>query len=165
MTGFETLYAQYYEQIYCFCYRFLRCRESAKEVTQEAFIKLYERMGQQGPEVQNSRAWLYKVAGNLSMNLKKKNARRESINASLYENAGASASPEEVLIHHENLERIKEIIDQLKPRDKFLILLYQEEMSYREMSVATGMPVNSVGKTLWRIIDKIAKTLKNEDDA
>jgi RNA polymerase sigma-70 factor (ECF subfamily) len=165
MTGFETLYAQYYEQIYCFCYRFLRCRESAKEVTQEAFIKLYERMGQQGSEVQNSRAWLYKVAGNLSMNLKKKNGRRESINASLYENAGASASPEEVLIHHENLERIKEIIDQLKPRDKFLILLYQEEMSYREMSVATGMPVNSVGKTLWRIIDKIAETLKNENDA
>ena len=164
MADFETLYAQYYEQIYCFCYRFLRCRESAKEVTQEAFIKLYERMGQGGTEVQNSRAWLYKVAGNLSMNLKKKNARRESINASLYENAGASASPEEVLIHHENLERIKEIIDQLKPRDKFLILLYQDEMSYREMSVATGMPVNSVGKTLWRIIDKIAETLKNEND-
>jgi DNA-directed RNA polymerase specialized sigma24 family protein len=38
-------------------------------------------------------------------------------------------------------------------------------MSYREMSVATGMPVNSVGKTLWRIIDKIAETLKNENDA
>ncbi len=165
MTGFETLYAQYYEQIYCFCYRFLRCRESAKGVTQEACIRLYERMGQQGPEVQNSRAWLYKVAGNLSMNLKKKNARRESINASLYENAVSSASPEDMLIHQENLERLKEIIDGLKPRDKFLILLYQEEMSYREMSVAIGMPESSVGKTLWRIIDKIAKTLKNENDA
>ena len=165
MTGFETLYAQYYEQIYCFCYRFLRCRESAKGVTQEAFIRLYERMGQQGPEVGNSRAWLYKVAGNLSMNLKKKNVRRESINASLNENAVSSASPEDMLIHQENLERIKEIIDGLKPRDKFLILLYQNDMSYREMSVATGMPESSVGKTLWRIIDKIAETLKNENDA
>ena len=165
MTGFETLYAQYYEQIYCFCYRFLRCRESAKGVTQEAFIRLYERMGQQGPEVENSRAWLYKVAGNLSMNLKKKNVRRESINASLNENAVTTASPEDMLIHQENLERIKEIIDGLKPRDKFLILLYQNDMSYREMSVATGMPESSVGKTLWRIIDKIAETLKNENDA
>jgi RNA polymerase sigma-70 factor (ECF subfamily) len=165
MAGFEKLYAQYYEQIYCCCYRFLRCRESAKEVTQEAFIRLYERMGQQGPEVENSRAWLYKVAGNLSMNLKKKNARRESINASLNENAAATATPEDMLIHQENLERLKEIIDGLKPRDKFLILLYQDEMTYREMSVATGIPVNSVGKTLWRIIDKIAETLKNENDA
>ncbi|OQX75888.1 MAG: hypothetical protein B6D64_10875, partial [Bacteroidetes bacterium 4484_276] len=59
---FEILYRQYYGPINKFCSRFVDSRESALDITQETFIKLYERMNLDGEGVENTRAWLYKVA-------------------------------------------------------------------------------------------------------
>jgi RNA polymerase sigma factor (sigma-70 family) len=160
---FETLYKQNYEAIIKFCFRFLNNRESALDVAQETFIKYYERMNRQGKEIENTKAWLYKVAGNLCLNAIHYKNRHSEIEQILPVNPVETNTPESVVINDENAALVRNIIGRLKPESRLLILMYQDGLSYREMSEATGIPANSVGKTLWRVIEKISETIKTKN--
>ena len=160
---FEKLYAQNYEAIVKFCFRFLNSRESALDIAQETFIKYYERMNHQGKEIENTKAWLYKVAGNLCLNAIHKKTRHSQIELGLQGNPVETSTPESLLINDENAALVRIIIGQLKPESRLLILMYQDGLSYREMSEASGISINSVGKTLWRVIEKISETINTKN--
>jgi RNA polymerase sigma-70 factor (ECF subfamily) len=160
---FEAHYQQHYEAIYKFCFRFLNSRESALDITQETFVKLFERMNQQGIEVENTKAWLYKVAGNLCINVLNRAGRNYEAENQVLIHQVETTTPESILIHNENADLIRNILGQLKPESRLLIMMYQDGLSYREMSEATGISINSVGKTLWRIIEKISATIKTKN--
>jgi RNA polymerase sigma-70 factor (ECF subfamily) len=160
---FEKLYAQNYEAIVKFCFRFLNSRESALDIAQETFIKYYERMNHQGKEIENTKAWLYKVAGNLCLNAIHNKNRHCEIELGLHGNPVETSTPESMLINDENTTLIRNIIGQLKPESKLLILMYQDGLSYREMSEASGISINSVGKALWRVIGKLTETIKTKN--
>jgi len=159
---FETLYRQYYEAIYKFCFRFLNSHDAAMDNSQETFIKLYERMKQQGLEIENTRAWLYKVAGNLCMNSLKSKKRRQEIENLLENQTIENTTPEHILMRDERSTLIRKELSQLKPEQRILILMYQDGLSYTEMAEVTGIKKNSIGKTLWRLIEKISKNIKDE---
>jgi len=160
---FETLYRQNYETIVKFCFRFLNSRESALDIAQETFIKYYERMNHQEKEIENTKAWLYKVAGNLCLNAIHNKNRHSEIELGLQGNPVETSTPESLLINDENTALVKNFIGQLKPQSRLLILMYQDGLSYREMSESSGIPINSVGKTLWRIIEKISETFNTKN--
>jgi len=159
---FEVEYQQHFEAIFKFCFRFLRSRESALDITQESFVKYYERMNQQGKGIENTKAWLYKVAGNLCLNVLNSKSRQNEIETLVQRNYVETITPESILIRDENADLVSSILGQLKPESRLLILMYQDGLSYREMSEVTGISINSIGKTLWRIIEKISKTIKTE---
>lgn len=161
---FDKLYNQHYEQIYRYCYRFVNNRETAGDIAQETFLKLYQRMSNIGYSIENTNAWLYKVAGNLCLNSIKSNNRQGTKIDIKSTDCIEVINPEENLIARERTERIRLAIDQISPKHRMLIFMYQDGLSYKEMSNATGIPFNSIGKTLWRCIDKISRTLKNSEN-
>lgn len=61
----------------------------------------------------------------------------------------------------ESLDLLYSIIDLLDGDDRFLIQLYIDGHSYKEMSEIAGIPQNSVGPTLSRIRKKM-KTIKDK---
>ena len=161
---FDNLYRQYYEQIYKYCYRFVNNRETAGDIAQETFLKLYQRMSKIGNSIENTNAWLYKVAGNLCLNSIKSTHRQGSKIDLKNTDYIDFKNPEENLIAQERSERMRFAIDQISPKHRMLIFMYQDGLSYKEMSNATGIPFTSIGKTLWRCIDKISTTLKNSEN-
>jgi len=163
-SWFDLHYQQNYEAIYKFCFRFLNCHENALDITQETFIKFYERMNQSGTAIENPKAWLYKVSGNLCLNAINNKNRREIIKNSFEARTTETSTPESILIRDEKNALIRKIIGQLKPESRLLVMMYQDGLSYREMAEATGIPETSVGKTLWRIIEKISQTFKSESN-
>jgi RNA polymerase sigma-70 factor (ECF subfamily) len=158
-VNIEALYRQNYKAIYSFCYRMLGNTENAQDITQETFIKLHHRSTQQNPEIENVKAWLYKVAGNLCLNTLNTKNRHQEIKNSFSNDSLEQISPEKIMIQNEKLQMVKNAIQKLEPEKQALILMYQDGLSYKEMSEATGIKLNSVGKTLWRIIDKISTTI------
>ncbi len=161
---FEILYRQHYGPINKFCSRFVDGRESALDIAQEVFIKLYERMDMGGEEVENARAWLYKVAGNLCLNSLNTKKRHSEIKGLIKIQSIENETPENILIRDEKIASVKKAVGQLKPKSRMLIMMYQDGLSYKEMSEATGITINSVGKTLWRVIEKISETVKTEEN-
>lgn len=157
---FEDLYQLYYEQIFRFCYRFVLDMSQAGDITQDTFVKMLHRMRKSNQTIQNPKAWLYKVASNLCLNSIHTHQRRSEILSGVPMNTAEHNTPESLYLKSEKEKLAKNAIDQLKPDQKLLLLMYQDGLSYKEMSEATGIPLNSVGKTLWRNIEKVSLTLK-----
>ena len=160
---FEKLYKLHYESIYKFCFRFLNSREKAMDVVQETFLKLYQQMNKGDYQIENKRAWLYKVAGNICLNQINTTNKQTAIKGQLEFSNTENSNPESQLINKEKVLRIRKAIDGLKPQHQMLVLLYQDGLSYKELSQATNIPLSSIGKTLWRSIEKISQTLKKTD--
>jgi len=158
-ANFDIHYRQNYEAIFRFCYRMLGSREVALDVTQETFIKLFERMNGKGSDIENTKAWLYKVAGNLCLNELSKNRLHHDRNKQIEASQVEISTPEAKLIQHEEQDRVKHAISQLEQKQQMLIMMYNDGLSYREMAEATGIKEQSVGKTLWRIIDNLSIAL------
>lgn len=160
---FEELYKLHYESIYKFCFRFLNSREKAMDVVQETFLKLYQQMNTGDYIIENKRAWLYKVAGNICLNLINTTNKQTEIKGQLKFSITEKSNPESQLINKEKVQNIRKAIESLKPQHQMLVLLYQDGLSYKELSEATGIPFNSIGKTLWRSIEKISQTINKTD--
>jgi RNA polymerase sigma-70 factor (ECF subfamily) len=157
---FEELYHAYYEQIFKFCYRYVGNDEKAGDLTQDTFLKLLQRMRTSSKNIENPKSWLYKVAANLSINSINTNKRREVKAAGIISSETVNSNPESIYISNETQSAVRDIISKLKPEKRTLLLLYQDGLSYKEMSDVTGIPVNSIGKTLWREIANISKMIK-----
>lgn len=158
---FEDIYQQNYEAIFKFCFRFLSSREKAEDVVQDTFLELYQQMTKSNSQIENQRAWLYKVATNKSLNLINIGNRRKEIKKQMEFESTEKSNPETQLISKENSLWLKKGINRLKPQNQILVLMYQDGLSYKDMSEATGIPAQSIGKTLWRSIENISKTIKN----
>ena len=66
--AFERLYGEYQAPIYNLCARVLGDREEAKDVTQEVFIKAFDRLPATAAGSFGLRPWLYRVATNACFN-------------------------------------------------------------------------------------------------
>ena len=161
---FEQLYQQHYQQIFKFCYRFVDDWEKAGDLTQDTFLKLYQRMKEGNKTIDNSKAWLYKVAGNTCLNELSKNKRRAEISSELDLESMETNNPETLLLEQEKKALLRKFIHQLKPEHQMLLLMYQDGLTYQEMAEATGIPLNSIGKTLWRSIEKISNAIKQKEN-
>lgn len=135
------------------------------DVVQDTFLKLYNQMSKGEYLIENPRAWLYKVAGNMSLNIIDKTNRRNEINKDLPFVNKENSNPESLYILKESKLRVRHAILNLEPTHQLLVLMYQDGLSYKEMSDASGIPLNSVGKTLWRSIEKISQNInRNENE-
>jgi RNA polymerase sigma factor (sigma-70 family) len=159
---FEELYQKHYKQIYAFCYRFIGQQEKVGDLTQETFLRLYDRMNKTNLRIENPRAWLYKVAGNLCVNELNVTQRRSEIIRELPLKKSDRDDPESLMLEKERSHLLHKALKDLKPEHRLLIMMYQDGLSYREMSEATGVPETSIGKTLWRSIEKIAQIIKTK---
>lgn len=133
------------------------------DVSQDTFLKLYQQMNKDEYQIENPKAWLYKVAANKSLNIINTTKRQREIEQELEFVSFSSSNPESRLISQENRLQIKKAISILKPEHQILVFMYQDGLSYKEMSEATNIPFNSIGKTLWRSIDKISQLIKKND--
>lgn len=160
----EAIYRQQYEQIYKFCYRMLGSRESAMDVAQDTFLKMMDRLNHKNQPIENPRAWLYKVAGNLCLNELSKDKLHHDRNKHLEADKVELSNPESEMIETEKRNRVKQAIEHLEPKKRLLIMMYKDGLSYREMAEATGIKEQSIGKTLWRIIDGLSASIKKQEN-
>ena len=71
----------------------------------------------------------------------------------------AQAEADDSLERREQFLRVRKAMDKLSEKERALVILYKEGFSYKEMSAVIEINENSVGKTLSRAIDKMAKML------
>src|SRR3954453_22373103 len=85
--GFEELVRRYQRPITSYVYRMLGDHESALDVTQEVFIKVYNSLHKYSSEYKFS-TWLYRIAHNAAID----HMRRNSVNAQSLEAENADGS-------------------------------------------------------------------------
>ncbi|MBX6762582.1 MAG: RNA polymerase sigma factor [Rubrobacteraceae bacterium] len=134
--AFTRLLRRHEGSVYRVCYRILGDREDAKDATQEAFIRAYERL--ESFEGRSAfRTWLLRVAVNVSLNMSKKN-RRESARELPPERllgADPEPGPEQSAVSSERLEQLHRALYHLEDNHRAAVVLRDlEGLSYAEIS-------------------------------
>jgi len=145
LNNFKDTYNTYYKLVYRLAFKFLGNHDNAADITQDVFLHLYSQLKLKR-EIHNTKAWLYKVTSNLCMTFLKKTKR---ITRQEFEKPAA-----EEVNNEKNIE-VVEALKKMNKRDRILLTLYSEDISYKEMAEITGIKFTSIGKTLSRALKKL----------
>jgi RNA polymerase sigma factor (sigma-70 family) len=126
--------------------------DDARDALQDAFIKAWKQQHQVA-EVQNLKAWIYRIALNTGRDLRESAWRRKR--HALPEDESALASkhlaPIQGLVDQEEIALLRQAIAELRIEEKEVFLLRQNgELTYEEIAVMLSIPVGTV-KTRMRL--------------
>lgn len=130
--------------------------DEAEDVIQETFLRLVRYLLDRVTE-ENPRAWIFRVAHNLSMDLHRSERRwyRDS-GAETYrmirERVDPSPNPEQQVILQERMRRFENSVAQLTPKQRHCLRLRAEGLRYREIASNLQVSVQRVGELMQRAI-------------
>lgn len=144
----ETLYRTTYSAVVRFLYRKVWDADRAQDLAQEVFVRAMAHR----PE--KPRAWVFAVAANLARDEARAAVRRKRHLTLLKSDPvilpTREPSADDVVEHDEQMEKVQRALDQLTPRDREVLLLWDSGLSYPEIAQQTGLAVGAVGTTLAR---------------
>ena len=135
------------------------CQDLAQEILLQAWLSLPKFEGKA-----SAATWFYRVALHTAMNWHRKDKPRRSRQQPLVEVQTLStegANSAEQAQQRETVEQLYNAIHQLPKTDAALVLLYLDELSYREMADVLGISESNVGVKLNRA-KKALSALMNE---
>lgn len=159
MSSFKFIYESYYKKIFNYLKSYSLTNEDCHDLTQEVFYKYYCQL-EKKIYIENVNAWLHKCATNMALNKIKKKKTLLIDDQPLSKTYAINFNLEKEIIKNETEKLVNKILNQLKPAEKSLVLLYRKGFSYREISEILGIKYTSVGKTLTRSIEKLSLELK-----
>lgn len=141
------LFSEHGSPLYRFCRFTLGGSDEAEDIVQDTFLKLLQHL-QAGGDRSNLRSWLFTVAANACRDRVRWRARWLSWRAELDHRAVESNDepPDRRLL--------RAAVRALSPRDRLLLSLRAQGLSYREIGVAAGIQERSVGRLLARAVDR-----------
>lgn len=134
------------------------CQDLAQEILLQAWQSASKFQGKASPAT-----WFYRVALHTAMNWHRKDRPRRSRQQPLMEVHGLAtegADSAEQIQHQETVEQLYKAIHQLRKTDAALVLLYLDELSYREMAEVLGTSESNVGVKLNRAKKALSDLMK-----
>ena len=164
---FEKTYEELSDAIFRYCYFQTSNREKALDLTNDTFLKTWQYLAREkGEEVNNLRAFLYKVARNLVIDSRRKK-KSDSLD-SLMENGFELTSDESEIIVKENEFEAKMAIEAIKDLDEkyreILMMRFVEDMSVKDIADILGHNENTVSVRIHRAMDKLKKILEKKPE-
>ena len=161
--AFEQIYVKYNERIYSLCYTMSGDRESAKDLTQQIFLKAYTSLHSFRFGSQFS-TWLLRLAMNVCIDHKRKKSKTilVPIETIPEANNNVSVSCEDNLLNGEMTEAIEKAMSKLSDKLRQVVVLkYIWDLSYTEIAKALGCSIGTVGSRLNRSHQFLAQELKH----
>ncbi|HKA59103.1 MAG TPA: sigma-70 family RNA polymerase sigma factor [Gemmatimonadales bacterium] len=139
------VYRSTYPALVRFLYRKVWDAARAEDLAQEAFARALVHR----PE--NARGWLFVVAANMARDEARRAAReRRHLTLLKSEPDAVHSAPDEEIDADTARARLRAALDQLTPRDREALLLWDAGMSYDEIAAQTGLARGAIGTTLAR---------------
>ncbi len=165
-SGFEELVRRYQRPIAAYVYRMVGDYDTALDLTQEVFIKVYNSLGRYRSEYKFS-TWIYKIAHNAAIDHLRRHAAREQTLST-----GDSGDRSEVVLESRRMtpeqesernERCSEIetVVQLLPHayKELIVLRHSHDLSYDEIAEVTALPLGTVKNRLFRAREAMREQL------
>src|SRR6478735_6836251 len=168
MGAFEELVARHRDKIYARAFSMMRNEEEAVDLSQEAWVKGWQRLKQfQGES--SFGTWMTRIIINLCLDQlrKQKRQRTESIEAMDEESGGVerqmpviTINPTAGLERTELRERIDKAMAQLSYEHRTVLVLHEfEEMEYKQIAEAMECSIGTVMSRLFYARRKLAALL------
>ena len=167
--AFSNLLDTFWNDVYSF--QLLRTKNEleAEDITIETFSKAFDKINSYKEEFV-FKTWLITISKNLHIDLLRKQKRSLENNTFSYQNTtgesevlDSTPSAEDQLIQQQNLADLLTEIKKLKPAyQKVINLRYFNEMSYAEMALELGEPVNNIKVKALRARKLLSELIRNK---
>lgn len=173
--AYAELMKRYWEPVYFMLLRMVNNnKDDAEDLTIEAFGKAFKNLEQYSTNFAFS-TWLFKIASNNAIDFLRRNKEHKglvSLNKPIDNDGGEDLStlvkgtgldPEESIIKKQNVEKIRAIIEKLKPNYREIVeLFYIEELSNEEIAKRVNLPLSTVKTRLFRARDLLLTIVKRQ---
>lgn len=168
MQAFEELVARHRDKVYARAFSMMRNEEEAIDLSQEAWVKGWQRLKQfQGESAFGT--WMTRIVINLCLDALRKQRRHpaESIEEMDEETGGVErqmppvvTNPTERLEQGELRQRIDAALEKLSPEHRTVLVLHEfEDMEYKEIAKTVGCSIGTVMSRLFYARRKMAALL------
>lgn len=147
------LFREHGAALYRFAAVLVRHHQDAEDVVQETFLKLLAHLEGNG-ELPNARGWLFTVAAHAARDRQRRRMRWIPWRPVHDGQVAPPRLPDE----DGRLTRARAALQRLPERDRLLLLLRAQGLSYRDIAAAAGLNPASVGRLLARAVDRWAAT-------
>jgi len=162
----KELFETFYRRTYAVVFNILRQRESAEDITQDAFIKAFQNIHQL-KEGYKFGAWLAVIASNLARNHLKREKRMVVTDEIPLINPGdGEFDTENEAIRALEVERVRKAIRELPP-DQYQVIVLQNYHDLKVEEIAAMLKISSgtVKSRLFRARQKLAGALELDRDS
>ena len=138
--------------------------DDAQDVAQDAFLKCW-RSRSSLDEVQNMRAWIFRVGLNAAKDLQRNAWRRRArpLAAATGNDHETQPSAADTLEDKEALERLRQALMTLRPEEKAVFLLRQNgDLTYEQIADLRRSPVGTVKTQMRAALHKLRRVLKDK---
>ena len=149
----SSLFELHANGVYRLALAMLREPEAAQDVVQDTFARLIEQIRNHGP-LTNPRGWLYTVAAHACRDRQRRLGRWLPW-FSERDTRRAAETPDRL----DDTRAVLDVIRGLPSRDRLLIALRAQGLSYREIGDAAGIRYASVGQVLTRALNRLQQEL------
>ena len=159
---YDALYSGFLPILLKVALNVVRDMETAEEICQEAFIRLFERKIPFSKE-EEVRFWLIRVVKNLSLNVFRKRKNEAAAVEKLQQiHRSAAPSAEELFSAEEEKRRFREAVDSLPDKWKEVLILKEfGEMNYKEIAKTLRISESNVKVRVFRAKEKLAEILNS----
>lgn len=158
----EELFAALESPLLNYAQRLAGDAAAAEDVVQDAFMKLHAQFEQ----VREPRRWLYRTVHNLAITVRRNAGKVVQLNPTTNESSSApdptdpQPLPDEAIVRWEGIGLVRLSLETLDERSRELVRLkFNEDLSYKEISVRTGLTIGHVGYLLHHALKGIADEL------
>ena len=159
--AFGELVTRYQTGVFNVCYRMLHERGEAEDLTQETFMRAYDRLHTFDLEREFG-PWIRRVAANLCLN----HLEAQKVTAPLDEERDADEShrPERQVEVKERSAQVRTALASLPPHYRAVVeLRHYQELSYDEIAAELNIPLSDVKSHLFRARKILAEQLHASD--
>jgi RNA polymerase sigma-70 factor (ECF subfamily) len=166
-AAWEEIVQTYSRRIYNLAYRFTSRADTAEDLTQEVFIRVYRSLSQYNPKQGDLQNWLMRLARNLVIDDYRKRQRAPQDEAAddledhQYHLRAAGATVQREMERRELGVQVQGGIDKLSPDLRTCVILRDiEELSYQEIVDLLKIPEGTVKSRINRGRIELAKILR-----
>lgn len=167
--AYKQLVERYQKRVFGILFGMLRSREDAMELTQDVFIKVYNRI-KDFEEKSSFYTWVYRIAFNLAIDFRRREWKKihteydDAVEQQGVDDAVLNrelANPEQSLQSRELGAQIQRALETLPDEQKQVLLLREVEgLSYQEMADSMGCSIGTIMSRLFYARKKMQTQLK-----
>jgi len=151
--AYRFLIERHKNYIYTLVYRMVEHRETAEDLTQEIFIKLYRSLSHFRGDAKFT-TWVYRLTVNLVTDYRRAQ-RRKPYEAILDKVKGwfgnRQEEPEAAALQKEEQQTVQRLLSELPDKYRLILYLYHyKQLSYQEIAEVTQLPLKTIETRLYR---------------
>ncbi len=169
LKAFDEIFTIYYKPIYFFIYKMVYNADTAEDITQDTFVKIYKGLSKVDTDIKLS-PWIYRIAHNACIDyIRKHKITFELIDNVNYENDIKEVkwdnNPEANYLNTELRDKINKVIMRLNDRYKTVIILRDyNDLPYKDIAEILNLSEAGIKSLIHRARLEFQKLFKEMSD-